>query len=130
MKSYADAFVIVVAAAAHERQKAVVEAFQHAWKGYKEFAWGQDELKPISKSYGTWFGLGLTLVDALDTMWIIGLKEGIVFCTVRAFGEKKMSLQDCVLGTIKWLSLHTHYSYLNPRFYFSNIPSPATAIYN
>ncbi|XP_041094446.1 endoplasmic reticulum mannosyl-oligosaccharide 1,2-alpha-mannosidase-like [Polyodon spathula] len=63
------------AAAANERQKAVVEAFQHAWKGYKEFAWGQDELKPISKSYGTWFGLGLTLVDALDTMWIIGLKE-------------------------------------------------------
>uniref|UniRef100_A0A8C9TEP8 alpha-1,2-Mannosidase n=1 Tax=Scleropages formosus TaxID=113540 RepID=A0A8C9TEP8_SCLFO len=55
--------------------EAVKEAFRHAWKGYREFAWGHDELKPISKSYGEWFGLGLTLIDALDTMWIMGLKE-------------------------------------------------------
>lgn len=59
-----------------ERQEAVIEAFQHAWKGYKQFAWGHDELKPISKAYSEWFGLGLTLIDALDTMWILGLKEG------------------------------------------------------
>ncbi|KAM4663151.1 LOW QUALITY PROTEIN: endoplasmic reticulum mannosyl-oligosaccharide 1,2-alpha-mannosidase [Discoglossus pictus] len=58
-----------------ERQEAVIQTFQHAWKGYKEFAWGHDELKPISKSYNEWFGLGLTLIDALDTMWIMGLKE-------------------------------------------------------
>uniref|UniRef100_A0A8D0BY61 alpha-1,2-Mannosidase n=1 Tax=Salvator merianae TaxID=96440 RepID=A0A8D0BY61_SALMN len=59
----------------NERQVAVIEAFRHAWKGYKEFAWGHDELKPISKSFSEWFGLGLTLIDALDTMWIMGLKE-------------------------------------------------------
>ncbi|XP_029470089.1 endoplasmic reticulum mannosyl-oligosaccharide 1,2-alpha-mannosidase [Rhinatrema bivittatum] len=59
----------------NSRQMAVIEAFRHAWKGYKEFAWGHDELKPISKSYSEWFGLGLTLIDALDTMWIMGLKE-------------------------------------------------------
>ncbi|KAG7476840.1 hypothetical protein MATL_G00087090 [Megalops atlanticus] len=58
-----------------ERLEAVKEAFRHAWKGYREFAWGHDELKPVSKSYGEWFGLGLTLIDALDTMWILGLKE-------------------------------------------------------
>ncbi|KAM3910825.1 endoplasmic reticulum mannosyl-oligosaccharide 1,2-alpha-mannosidase [Leptodactylus fuscus] len=58
-----------------ERQEAVIEAFRHAWSGYKQFAWGHDELKPISKSYSEWFGLGLTLIDALDTMWIMGLKE-------------------------------------------------------
>ncbi|XP_008283380.1 mannosidase, alpha, class 1B, member 1b [Stegastes partitus] len=55
--------------------EAVREAFRHAWKGYKEFAWGHDELRPISKSYSEWFGLGLTLIDALDTMWILELKE-------------------------------------------------------
>ncbi|XP_054867316.1 mannosidase, alpha, class 1B, member 1b isoform X2 [Amphiprion ocellaris] len=55
--------------------EAVQEAFRHAWKGYKEFAWGHDELRPISKSYSEWFGLGLTLIDALDTMWILDLKE-------------------------------------------------------
>ncbi|KAM9325886.1 endoplasmic reticulum mannosyl-oligosaccharide 1,2-alpha-mannosidase [Gastrophryne carolinensis] len=58
-----------------ERQEAVIEAFRHAWKGYKQFGWGHDELKPISKAYSEWFGLGLTLIDALDTMWILGLKE-------------------------------------------------------
>ncbi|XP_023687300.2 endoplasmic reticulum mannosyl-oligosaccharide 1,2-alpha-mannosidase isoform X1 [Paramormyrops kingsleyae] len=58
-----------------DRAEAVREAFRHAWKGYRDFAWGHDELKPVSKSYGEWFGLGLTLVDALDTMWILGLKE-------------------------------------------------------
>uniref|UniRef100_A0A4W5PEX2 alpha-1,2-Mannosidase n=1 Tax=Hucho hucho TaxID=62062 RepID=A0A4W5PEX2_9TELE len=58
-----------------DRLEMVREAFRHAWKGYKEFAWGHDELKPVSKSYGEWFGLGLTLIDALDTMWILGLKE-------------------------------------------------------
>ncbi|XP_071337940.1 mannosidase, alpha, class 1B, member 1b isoform X2 [Trachinotus anak] len=57
------------------RLEAVREAFRHAWKGYKDFAWGHDELRPISKSYSEWFGLGLTLIDALDTMWILGLKE-------------------------------------------------------
>ncbi|XP_030581445.1 mannosidase, alpha, class 1B, member 1b isoform X2 [Archocentrus centrarchus] len=57
------------------RLAAVQEAFRHAWKGYKDFAWGHDELKPISKSYSEWFGLGLTLIDALDTMWILSLKE-------------------------------------------------------
>ncbi|XP_040012119.1 mannosidase, alpha, class 1B, member 1b [Xiphias gladius] len=55
--------------------EAVREAFRHAWKGYKDFAWGHDELRPISKTYSEWFGLGLTLIDALDTMWILGLRE-------------------------------------------------------
>lgn len=65
---------------AESRLEAVREAFTHAWKGYKNFSWGHDELKPISKSYGEWFGLGLTLIDALDTMWILGLKEGNLVC--------------------------------------------------
>lgn len=52
------------------------EAFRHAWKGYRTYAWGHDELKPSSRSHKEWFGLGLTLIDALDTMWILGLKEG------------------------------------------------------
>ncbi|XP_052334588.1 endoplasmic reticulum mannosyl-oligosaccharide 1,2-alpha-mannosidase-like isoform X2 [Oncorhynchus keta] len=58
-----------------DRLEAVRDAFRHAWKGYKEFAWGKDELRPMSKSYGEWFGLGLTLIDALDTMWILNLKK-------------------------------------------------------
>ncbi|XP_048669231.1 endoplasmic reticulum mannosyl-oligosaccharide 1,2-alpha-mannosidase isoform X1 [Marmota marmota marmota] len=59
----------------NERQEGVIEAFRHAWKGYRQFAWGHDELRPVSKSFSEWFGLGLTLIDALDTMWILGLKQ-------------------------------------------------------
>ena len=58
-----------------DRQKAVVDAFKHAWMAYKMFAWGKDELKPVSKSNDEWFNLGLTLVDSLDTMWLMGLED-------------------------------------------------------
>ncbi|UMM41643.1 hypothetical protein L5515_017814 [Caenorhabditis briggsae] len=59
----------------NERQKAVVKAFQHAWLGYKKYAWGHDTLKPVSKSYSDWFDTGLTIVDGLDTALIMGLEE-------------------------------------------------------
>ena len=58
------------------RQRAVVEAFMHAWNAYKKYAWGHDELKPLSKSYQEWFRMGLTIVDSLDTIYIMGLKDG------------------------------------------------------
>lgn len=57
------------------RQRAVVGAFRHAWRGYRLYAWGKDELKPVSRSFHEWFSLGLTLVDSLDTMWLMGLQE-------------------------------------------------------
>lgn len=76
----------LLAASQNERQKAVVAAFRHAWAGYRKFAWGHDELKPVSKSFSEWFGLGLTLIDALDTMWILGLKKGI--CSSLAWGAE------------------------------------------
>lgn len=54
----------------------VVNAMKHAWKGYKQHAWGHDELKPISgRSSDNWGGIGCTLVDALDTLWYMGLKD-------------------------------------------------------
>ncbi|XP_075229492.1 alpha-Mannosidase class I b isoform X2 [Lycorma delicatula] len=59
----------------NEKQEAVVAAFKHAWKGYRTYAWGHDHLKPISGGYHDWFGLGLTIIDALDTIYIMGLKE-------------------------------------------------------
>lgn len=77
-----------------DRLEAVREAFRHAWRGYKEHAWGHDELKPVSKSFGEWFGLGLTLIDALDTMWILGLKEE--FAEARSWVEMELSFDKDV----------------------------------
>lgn len=58
------------------RQTAVLNAFKHAWKGYCSYAWGHDHVKPISRKYQDWFNLGLTIVDSLDTLWIMNLKKG------------------------------------------------------
>ncbi|KAK6357316.1 hypothetical protein TWF718_001630 [Orbilia javanica] len=56
------------------RQGAVKDAFKHAWEGYRKFAWGHDEVTPVSGSFKDPFaGWAATLVDALDTMAIMGL---------------------------------------------------------
>jgi mannosidase alpha-like ER degradation enhancer 2 len=49
--------------------------FLHAWNGYKQYAWGHDELLPLSRGYRDWYGTSLymTPVDALDTMVLMGL---------------------------------------------------------
>ena len=51
--------------------------FLHAWRGYKKYAWGHDDLKPLSKSYHDWYAqpLLMTPVDALDTMILMGLQD-------------------------------------------------------
>ncbi|KAK5661763.1 hypothetical protein OQA88_9864 [Cercophora sp. LCS_1] len=49
---------------------------KRAWTGYKQFAWKHDEVKPISKiPHDPFCGWAATLVDALDTLWIMGMKE-------------------------------------------------------
>ncbi len=55
----------------------VKKEFLHAWEAYKKYAWGHDELKPLSKSYNDWYGKSLlmTPVDAMDVMYIMGLKN-------------------------------------------------------
>ena len=55
-------------------QSAVVSSFKHAWSAYRKYAWGKDELKPMTRNHAEWFNCGLTLLDALDTMYIMGLK--------------------------------------------------------
>lgn len=51
--------------------------FLHAWNGYKNHAWGNDDLKPLSKSYHNWYPQPLLMspVDGLDTMYLMGLKD-------------------------------------------------------
>ncbi|GAB4849953.1 mannosyl-oligosaccharide alpha-1,2-mannosidase [Ancistrocladus abbreviatus] len=59
-----------------ERREKVKEAMLHAWTSYEKYAWGQDELQPQSRSgVNSFGGLGATLVDSLDTLYIMGLNE-------------------------------------------------------
>jgi ER degradation enhancer, mannosidase alpha-like 2 len=55
----------------------VKSEFMHAWNGYKQYAWGNDDLKPLSKSYKNWYPqtLLMTPVDSLDSLYLLGFKE-------------------------------------------------------
>lgn len=49
----------------------------HAWKGYKQYASGHDELQPLSKTAKDWYGkesLLMTPVDTLSTFIVMGMK--------------------------------------------------------
>lgn len=59
-----------------ERRSAVKATFQKAWKAYKEHAWMHDEVAPLTGGSRDGFGgWGASLVDSLDTLWIMDLKE-------------------------------------------------------
>jgi mannosidase alpha-like ER degradation enhancer 2 len=51
--------------------------FLHTWQGYKKYAWGHDDVRPLTKSYHDWYSqpLLMTPVDALDTMILMGFKD-------------------------------------------------------
>jgi mannosidase alpha-like ER degradation enhancer 2 len=55
----------------------VKSEFLHAWNGYKKYAWGHDDLKPLSKTHKDWYGqtLLMTPVDSLDTLILLDFKQ-------------------------------------------------------
>ena len=62
------------------RRQFVKTMMKEAWNSYVQYAWGHNELKPLTKEpkTDTIFGAaknGLTIVDSLDTLLIMDLKE-------------------------------------------------------
>jgi mannosyl-oligosaccharide alpha-1,2-mannosidase len=54
----------------------IKSAFQRSWKAYQSKAWMHDELCPISGKFKDPFnGSGCTLIDSLDTLWIMNMKD-------------------------------------------------------
>lgn len=59
-----------------DRLDQIKAEMKRAWNSYKSYAFGHDELVPVSLGFADPFGgWGATLVDSLDTLWIMGLKE-------------------------------------------------------
>jgi hypothetical protein len=60
-----------------EYAEKVKQEFLHSWNAYKKYAWGNDQLKPLSKTFRNWYdeSLLMTPVDAFDTMILMGLTE-------------------------------------------------------
>ena len=56
---------------------------EHAWSGYETYAWGMDELNPVSCTgklgvmggNNGFSGLGASLVDAMSTLHLMGMQE-------------------------------------------------------
>lgn len=59
-----------------DRQQIIKDSFGKAWNSYRRHAWLRDELTPVSgkkkDTFGAW---GATLIDSLDTLWIMGMWE-------------------------------------------------------
>ncbi|HTX57735.1 MAG TPA: glycoside hydrolase family 47 protein [Candidatus Acidoferrales bacterium] len=58
--------------------------FIHAWSGYKQFAWGFDEVKPVSGTSSDFFvpghSFGLSIIEALDTLYVMELDTELASC--------------------------------------------------
>ena len=68
------------------RAKFVRDSACFAWAGcwywhqligrYRRFAWGSDEVRPMSGGrFENWSGIGMTLLDGLDTLELLGLHK-------------------------------------------------------
>ena len=62
---------------ARKRRAYVKKAMEHAWTGYRACAFGMDEVAPatcVGKDIAM-YGISTTLVDSLDTLWLMGMKD-------------------------------------------------------
>ncbi|KAK7441015.1 hypothetical protein VKT23_016796 [Stygiomarasmius scandens] len=56
----------------------VKDIFTTSYDAYKKYAFGHDDLKPLSKSFtDSRNGWGASIVDAMSTMWVMGLTDDL-----------------------------------------------------
>jgi mannosyl-oligosaccharide alpha-1,2-mannosidase len=122
-----------------DRAEAVREAFRHAWKGYRQYAFPHDELHPISNGYGdsryivqisifaeskankhaVRNGWGASAIDALSTAIVMG--EGDIVNQIVQFVPnidftKTSSSVSLFETTIRYLAgLLSGYDFLGPQ---------------
>ena len=88
------------------------QMMKHAWDNYANYAWGKNELRPISHKghSASIFGsgnFGASIVDGLDTLYIMGFMDE--FNRGRDWVEEHLNLTGVVISISTVLML---YSYL------------------
>jgi mannosyl-oligosaccharide alpha-1,2-mannosidase len=75
---------------------AVRAEFLHGWNGYKKFAWGHDQVLPVSGGYNDFFAeghpIGLSIIEALDTHYLLGLDEELALSKKWVTGELSLDI--------------------------------------
>ncbi|MGZ7041987.1 MAG: glycoside hydrolase family 47 protein [Thermoanaerobaculia bacterium] len=68
---------LLLAGCATTPQQRVRSEFLHSWRSYERYAWGHDELRPVSRQPRDWYGQSLliTPVDSLDALLLMGFKD-------------------------------------------------------
>ncbi|CAK7212371.1 hypothetical protein SEUCBS140593_001481 [Sporothrix eucalyptigena] len=93
------------------RLEAVKASFDRSWRGYKDNAWMADEVQPLSgtprndlEKLGGW---AATLVDTLDTLWIMGMHDefrmAVRACESIDFGHTDAETVHVFETTIRYL---------------------------
>ena len=78
----------------------VKEEMLHCWRAYWQYAWGHDELRPMTRTPHDWYGesLLMTPVDSLDTLILMGLddeaQEAQALIVERLSFDKDISVQN------------------------------------
>lgn len=81
------------------RKEAVVNAIQHAWRGYAHYGLNTDELMPLSlKGRNNMGHLQTTLVDSLDALLLANLTEE--YNVAKTQLEKSSFAQNAVVNTL------------------------------
>ncbi|PNH61628.1 hypothetical protein VD0001_g9653 [Verticillium dahliae] len=90
------------------RRQAVRDVFEKDWQHYRAHAWMKDAVNPISGTAKDQFsGWAATLVDSLDTLWIMGLRaefdEAVEAVAKIDFGQSSTSRVNMFESTIRYL---------------------------
>ena len=66
----------LVAPTPHPLALEIRQGMQDAFRAYQRDAWKADEYKPVTRNgENTFGGKGLTIIDSLDTLWLMGLLD-------------------------------------------------------
>ncbi|EJD51241.1 seven-hairpin glycosidase [Auricularia subglabra TFB-10046 SS5] len=85
-------------------KQAVKKIFEEAFAAYEKFAWGHDDVRPVSETFlDSRNGWGASIVDALGTMKIMGLeslyKKGLNYTANIDFSVSKIDSTVSVFET-------------------------------
>lgn len=80
-----------------QKQEAVKSAFRHAWQAYAKNCWGADELNPLTLTCFNWLRQGLSIVDSVDTLLIMGLRDE--YYHAREWVANSLTFESTIAGS-------------------------------